>query len=370
MKKSLVFAIILSSACFAQSAPQAGPAATAASGGAGGGRAGGGGGGGAAEDRSNEQAGVDIDRFIGDPATSPVHLSHGTLLTHSILRAGDPYNPGSHGAVLEYRKDLSTATLLGMNRTPLSTLPDEYFFYVQSGEGKLDDGKQSWPLRPGIAVLAPPNVPHRLTNTSDKPLEMIMLTWAAAGTPKNELTVRDVNLLSYCEENAHWNNTSKCIFGAADGLFTNERIYLVMLQPWAVSSPHSHVPGTEEIWTKVTPGMATMLIGSELREMPMNSAYLVPPTGFTKHANLNLSKERVEWWLYVARGAGQPNTTSDNSPAARGANLNASAAAPAAVPGPAQTAGGGGGGRGGRGPANPNLSRDTQQATIAGTPIK
>src|SRR5579863_6500609 len=103
---------------------------------------------------SNEQAGVDIDRFIGNAVNTPVHLSHGTLLTHAILTGGNPYEGGAAGAVLEYRKLLSTATLLGMNRTPLSTLPDEYFFYVQSGEGRIDDGKQSWPLRPGIAVLA------------------------------------------------------------------------------------------------------------------------------------------------------------------------------------------------------------------------
>ena len=293
------------------------------------------------EQLSNEQAGVNIDRFLGYAVNAPVHLSHGTLLTHTILSNGNPYEGGAQGAVLEYRKQLATATLLGMNRTPLSTLPDEYFFYVQSGEGHIDDGKQSWPLRPGIAVLAAPNVPHRLVNTTEHPLNMIMLQWTAAGTPKNELIVRDVNLLNYCEENAHWNNTSKCIFGAADGLFASERIYLVMLQPWTISQPHNHGHGTEEIWTKVTPGDATMMLGSELRDMPQNSAYLAPPTGFTNHANLNMSKDRVEWWLYVARGPAQPNG--------------------------AQNAGGRG--RGGRGPANPNLNRDVQQATLSGTPL-
>src|SRR5438067_975162 len=293
------------------------------------------------EEMSNEEAGVDIDRFIGNPVNTPVHLSHGTLLIHAILRGGSPYEPGPQRAGLEYRKELATATLLGMNQTPLSTLPDEYFFYVQSGEGRIDDGKQSWPLRPGIAVLAPPNVPHRLINTSEHPLQMIILQWAATGTPKNELIVRDVNLLNYCEENAHWNNTSKCIFGAADGLYASERIYLVMLQPFTVSGPHSHAHGTEEIWTKVTPGDASMILGSELRDMPQNSAYLAPPTGFTTHANLNMSKERVEWWLYVARGPAQP-TGAQNA----------------------------GRGRGGRGPVNPNLSRDTQQATLAGAPMK
>jgi hypothetical protein len=52
----------------------------------------------------------------------------------------------------------------------------------------------------------------------------------------------------------YWNNTSRCIFSAADGLLQGERIYTVMLQPWAVSQPHNRTPGTEEIRTKISPG--------------------------------------------------------------------------------------------------------------------
>ena len=308
-------------------------------------------------ERSNEVSGVDIDRFIGMAENSPVHLSHGTLLTHSILRAGDPYNPGPSRAVLEYRKDLSIATLLAWNRTPLSTLSEQFFFYVKSGQGTLDDGKMYWDLREGIAILAPPNVAHRFINTSDKPLTMVMVTWTShSATPGTALVVRDTALLPYCEENVHWNNTSKCIFSTADGLVQGERMFIVMLQPRAMSAPHTHGPGTEEIWTKLTPGTAVTLLGSEIRDMPENSAYLVPPTGFTQHGNLNLSQDRVDWWLYVARGAqggggrgGGPTTA--NAPAG-GANANANA--------------------GGRG-ANPNVVRDraaVEAANVAGKPLK
>ena len=297
-------------------------------------------------EQSNEKAGIDIDRFIGNPDNSPVHLSHGTLLYHTILRNGNPYAASGSGNVLEYRKDLSVATLLGKNKTPLVTLPDEHMFIIKSGEGRLDDGKNYWDLREGVAILAPPNVAHRFTNTSDKTLTMIMLRWTAAGTPGSQLLVRDINQLPYCEENAHWNNTSKCIFGAADGLFQNERMYVVMLQPWSMSAPHVHEEGVEEIWTKLTPGVAVMNIGSELREMPENSAYLAPPTGITSHANLNLSKDKVEWWLYVARRrANPPPAANVNANAARGGNNN-------------------------NRPANPNLSRDVQEATVPGKPLR
>jgi mannose-6-phosphate isomerase-like protein (cupin superfamily) len=333
LRFSVSLAIVGASVALAQQPPAGGPPA--------GGR---GGQGMAANPESNEKGGVDIDRFIGDPADSPVHLSHHTLLTHEILRNGDPYSPGLHGAVLEYRKQLVTATLLPHNETPLETLPDEFYFYIKSGTGRIDDGKQYWDLRNNIFVLAPPNVPHRLVNTGDKPLEMIMLQWTAAGAnPGNKLVVRDVDKLGYCEENAHWNNTSKCVFGAADGLMQSERMYLVMLQPWAFSQPHSHGKGTEEIWIKVTPGERISLIGSEIRKLPENGAYLVPPTGFTEHANLNDTKDQVDWWIYTARGAAPP-------------------------PG-AQQGGGQGRGGGGRGPQNPNLTRSTDAASVAGKPL-
>ncbi len=328
MKFSLVTALFVSTTCLAQApaapAPQGAPPAPSRQ----------------VFPGLNEVEGVSVDRFIGQPKDQPVHLSHGLLLTHAILTPGDPYHPGPQGAVLEYRKLLATADLLPGHQTPLETYPDEYFFYVKSGEGRLDDGKQSWDLREGIAVLVPPSVPHRLISTGSKPLSMIMLQWTAGPNAKNALIVRDTHLLPWCEENAHWGNTSHCIFSAADGLLQGERIYTVMLQPWSVSQPHSHTPGTEEIWTKISPGSIPILMGSDLRDMAQDTAYLVPPNGKTDHSNINVSKDAVEWWVYIARG---PNPAPNASPRPQG---------------------------GGRPPANPNLSRDTQAATVAGTPLR
>jgi mannose-6-phosphate isomerase-like protein (cupin superfamily) len=297
----------------------------------------------------NEKEGVWIDRFIGNPGDQPVHLSHGTLLTRKILGAGNPYQDGPVGDVLDFRKLLATADLLPGSQTPLETYPDEYFFYVKSGEGRLDDGKQSWDLRPDIAILVPPSVAHRFVNTSkDKPLSMIMLQWTGGPDAKKALIVRDTQSLPWCEENAHWNNTSRCIFGAADGLLRSERIYTVMLQPWTTSQPHSHAPGSseeEEVWTKISPGTIPILMGSDLREMGENTAYRVPPTGKTDHSNLNLSKTKTEWWIYFARGPVNPNEPSNQNRPPRPANATPR-------------------------PRNPNLSRDTSAATLAGKPLK
>ncbi len=288
---------------------------------------------------SNEDEGVSIDRFLRRAGDQPVHLSHGTLLIQSILGPGDPASPGNYGAVLQYRKNLATAKLMPGAQTPLETYPDAYFFYVKSGEGRLDDGKQMWDLKDGVAILVPPSVAHRFVNTSDKPLSMIMLQWTAGPDMKKALTVRNTYALPWCEENAHWNNASHCIFGTADGLVQGERIYTVMLPPWSVSQPHNHPPGMEEIWTKLSPGTIPVLIGSELRDMPEDSSYLVPPTGKTDHSNLNLSKDKTEWFLYIARSPVNPNAP----PRPQGQNNNR--------------------------PVNPNLSRDTTAATLAGKPL-
>ena len=227
----------------AQQAPAEAPPAAPQAGQGRGGR-GGGGGNGTDPGQSNEAAGVSVDRFMGYPTDNPAHFSHGGLITRAILSAGDPNTVGPKGAVLEYRKQVAVATLPARNSTPLMAVPDQYLFYVTSGTGRLEDGKQFWDLHQNIAMLIPPTVQRRFVNTSDEPLTMVMLQWEPAATPRADILVRDVDRLGYCEENAHWGNMSKCIFRAADGLLGNERMFLVQLQPFTWSAPHTHGPGT------------------------------------------------------------------------------------------------------------------------------
>ena len=227
---------------------------------------GGGGGGGNAERPTNERSSVQIDQFIGSPINSTGHLSHGGLFTRSILRNGNPNVPGPQGAVLEYRTQLATATLPPKSSTPLLTINNQFLFYVVSGQARLDDGKTYWELREGIAMLIPPDVQRRFVNSADEPLEMLMVEWPANERARKDILVRDTNLMPYCEENVHWNNISKCVFSAEDGM--TGRMLIVMLMPFTMASPHPHTPGTEEFWTKITPGNAILLLGSELRDMP------------------------------------------------------------------------------------------------------
>ena len=142
------------------------------------------------EPPSNMQTGVSIDRYIGDATKSPSRQWHNVMFTQNLLHAGDPdpTKPGDPGAVLRYNKSLDLATLPAKNITPLVQLPDQFIMYVESGQGRLDDGKQYWDLHDGIAILMPPNALHRFTNTGSEPLKMLVLTYRMDGvTPRKDI---------------------------------------------------------------------------------------------------------------------------------------------------------------------------------------
>ena len=133
---------------------------------------------------SNERSGVDIDRYVGDPLKSPPGRTHEAIIKRAILTHGSPLASGGNRAVLEYRKELTLGTLGPKDLTPLVDLDLQLFFFVASGEGRIDDGLGYWDLREGVGVLVPPRLKHRITNTSDEPLELLMLTWEPpAGVP-------------------------------------------------------------------------------------------------------------------------------------------------------------------------------------------
>ena len=67
--------------------------------------------------------------------------------------------------------------------------------YVKRGEGTIDDRKLSWPLRPGFAIRAPPNVQHRLVNASRHHLA---IATGFAHPPASGLGTNDLSASSKC----------------------------------------------------------------------------------------------------------------------------------------------------------------------------
>jgi mannose-6-phosphate isomerase-like protein (cupin superfamily) len=255
---------------------------------------------------SNQVVGIDIDDYIGQPLTSPARPLHGFILVRSILTHGDPQKPSRPGAVLQYRKELALATIMPGNRTALVDDPEEIFLFVEAGKGRIDDGSQYWDLRENMGVLIPPRVRYRIGSTSDERLDMLMLTWTPdpSVNPGTSILVRDVDQMPYTDcggAPCHWSYWGKNVFNPQHGLHPNEAFHVVYMAPMSIAEPHAHVTGWEEIWTKLPSYSSYLMLGSEVREMPPNTAFLAPPNYKTVHSVVNLRREGYQKWLFIGR---------------------------------------------------------------------
>ena len=254
---------------------------------------------------SNQVTGIDIDRFIGDPYKAFTRVTNGGLNARTMLSHGDPYNPGPNGAVLEYRDDLSLATLEAHFETAVYESPAIHFFYVQGGEGSIDSGPgtTSFKLRNGTGVLVGPRVKQRFVNTGDKPLSMIMMSWTDNDGMTGPSRILTVDTLSkpFGTGRAHWVHMAKGMFNSADGI--NTTMSAIYFPPMSYGGPHAHIKGVEEIWVKVGADEGYAILGSEIRKIVGTGAFLSPPNGKTYHSSMNLSPDSPSIWLYISRRA-------------------------------------------------------------------
>ena len=129
---------------------------------------------------------------------------------------------------------------------------------------------------------------------------MLMLTWTPEGvTPRADILVRDVNSLTLPAQGAHWNYFGTDFFAPPDGLHPNEQFAVVYMPPMTIAEPHAHIPHWEEIWVKLPPYGSYLMLGSEVREMRPNTAFLSPPNSQTVHSVVNLMKDKTQAWLYL-----------------------------------------------------------------------
>lgn len=57
---------------------------------------------------------------------------------------------------------------------PYGVHEDHEGFFVVSGTGKMIIGKEEFDLAPGVAMVAPANVPHAIRKTSEQDLEIYL----------------------------------------------------------------------------------------------------------------------------------------------------------------------------------------------------
>jgi len=239
----------------------------------------------------------DIDMFIGHWKDSMPRNIHGSLVVRDILTRceGDPLHPSRKGACLTELKSVSYATLEPRASTTPSRLEGEQeLYYILSGRGVLESAGKRYELREGIGIVVPPRVEFSMTAEGGEPLTMYLVVepLPEGFEPKKEVSVR----YEYDNEQGmyvHWANIDRSIIGRKDGTAVIGGFTSVKIDPMTMAQPHSHDTGIEEVWLAVK-GDIKLLLGKQLRSLPVGSAYKIPANGTTPHANINLSGGQVK----------------------------------------------------------------------------
>lgn len=252
----------------------------------------------------NPKTDPDIDMYVGNWKESMPYHTHGSLVERDILTKGDPENPPARGAVLAYVNRFTYATLDAYASTTPITLKDEQeIFYIITGKGTISTGKTSADLYCGISILMPAKLEFSIQNTSDTPLTMYLI---AEPVPEgfrvnDDMLVRNENTTPVSSSDAHWVGIVKSLFTTKDGLGTLESILTCQFDAMTFFHPHSHVKGTEEVWTTINDDIY-VLIGKKIRHQLPGTAYLIPPDGKTPHANFNVSDRMINMFYFARYG--------------------------------------------------------------------
>jgi hypothetical protein len=251
---------------------------------------------------SNQESHVDTDRFIGYPSNAFPLVWNGLAL-RSMLRHGDPYEPGPAGAVLEYRDDLSVATLQPSSESGTKSTNQVSFYYVQGGSGRIDTGPKttSYGLRPGVGILIAPGISQHFVANDAAPLSMIRMVWSdnEGLKVKQPIKLQDTATEEAGDSGVHWVMSGKHLFDVEDGI--NLTAGAVSIPANTYSGPHGHAKGVEEIWVKTGTDLGYAMLGSEIRKIDGSGAFLAPPNGLTTHSSMNTNDDHPAVWLYLSR---------------------------------------------------------------------
>lgn len=116
-------------------------------------------------------------------------------------------------------------------------------------------------------------------------------------TPKASLEVVDNRGKSQVA-NA-WHNMERPLITEEGGLSQYSALIQVEMKAMTMSRPYSDKAGVEEIWIATDMDL-DMVMGKELRKLPAGTAYVVPATGLTAHANINTSDKPAKF-IYMVK---------------------------------------------------------------------
>ena len=255
--------------------------------------------------RINPATDPDPDMFMGNWHDSYPRMMYGNVYFRDMLTSldgPDSLHPIRKGAVLTNAVAVSYAMLEpGSTAHPIEGELNgiEQCFVVNSGNGVIKSGSGTFDLSKGKAFIITPGLDFRMTATGDHYLTFYVVTQKLPGgfTPGTTLDVVD-NSEKPQVTNA-WYDKERALITKSDGLSQYSALTEVELPSMTMSRPYSDAPGVEEIWI-VTDGDVNMLFGKELRKIPAGTAYRIPSTGITAHANINTSGAMAHFLYMVA----------------------------------------------------------------------
>jgi mannose-6-phosphate isomerase-like protein (cupin superfamily) len=253
-------------------------------------------------DRAAEQ---DVDMFMGNWHDAFPRILHGNLYLRDMLTAlqgTDSLHPVRKGAVLVNAEAVSYAMLepgATAHRIDGELKGIQETFVVNSGTGVITAGSKTVELSKDMAFIVTPGLDFRLTATGDKYMTFYVVSEKIPEgvAPNTALDVVD-NRAKAQITNA-WVDKERPLITRDNGLSQYGALTQVEMAAMTMSRPYSAGQGVEEIWI-ATEGDSDMLFGKELRKLPAGTAYRVPSTGITAHANINTSGKTVKF-LYMVK---------------------------------------------------------------------
>jgi len=242
----------------------------------------------------------DVDMFMGNWRNSMPRLMHGNLVFRDMLTAlegPDDLHPTRRGACLQYSEAISYATLEpGAHARPKKGELDgmQQVFNVNSGCGVITSGDKTVELTADMAFILTPGLDYELTATGDDYMTFYVVT---EKLPDGFEANKTLKIADHRGEapfmSVHWANIDRGMIGGSDGMSQYSGLTRVKLDAKTIAQPHSHDRGIEEIWI-ATEGDIELLFGKQLRRLPVGTAYRIPSTGKTAHANINTTDKMIK----------------------------------------------------------------------------
>jgi mannose-6-phosphate isomerase-like protein (cupin superfamily) len=243
---------------------------------------------------------TDVSLYINHWRNSSSLKNHNGLIERDILTRGDPLHPPGKGAVLKYIKSYKYAVLPPHSNTVTQSQEQEQaFIYISTGQGRIEAGGKRADLEEGNSVFVPAGLEYRFVNPSGDELEMFIV---AEETTPGFIPNAEISVGSWRDSKpvygAHWAHIAHSFLYDVEPRFCNPMGFIVVsIDSFDIAQPHTHGPGTEEIWLQLR-GRSLLYFGNRLLPQEPGEAFLVPPNYKVPHCSINHSGEPM-LWLYM-----------------------------------------------------------------------